>query len=157
MFVYWKVSSSSTTDLRDQCKNLQIPNLLDSSNYHVSIMSSNNVADNYTCKNSFEPVMAKPLSYLCRKNATTNTNVLLLRLECQPCLDRHQELKEKYHLIHRFNDYEPHLTLSYDVGMNFDPQSVPVPNSQLELNEECVEEQNSDKIKQLTNDKSTKN
>ncbi|CAF1075292.1 unnamed protein product [Didymodactylos carnosus] len=151
------MSSASAINLYDQCQTLNIPNLLDPDHYHITIMSSDNVGDNFECKQRFDQaVIATPLAYLCRKNEITNTNVLLLHLQCQPCVNRHNDLKTNCHMIHRFNDYIPHVTLSYNVSMDFDPTKLPVPTMELELNEEKAETQSAEKIKEWLEDKLNK-
>lgn len=48
------------------------------------------------------------------------TNCLVLKYDCQSLIDRHRYLMGKHGASYDYDDYIPHVTLSYNIGDNFD-------------------------------------
>ena len=52
---------------------------------------------------------------------------LVIKLDCPYLLERHKYLMQKYDLTYDYNEYIPHITLSYDIGEMEIPKDVKFP------------------------------
>ena len=77
---------------------------------------------------------------------------LVLKFECAKCVDRHNEIMDEHGATFDYDEYTPHITLSYDIG-DFDVKALPDPAKEIgDLNivEEYQEDLNLDWAKDNT-------
>jgi hypothetical protein len=54
-------------------------------------------------------------------------NALVLKLHSPSLVERHQYLMGKYNLTYDYDEYKPHITLSYDVPEDYDYTKLSLP------------------------------
>ena len=68
------------------------------------------------------------------------SNCLVLQYDCDPLVERHKSLMSEHGAMFDFEEYKPHVTLSYDVGdlelSNLNPSDIDPINIVSEYNED---------------------
>lgn len=77
------------------------------------------------------------------KDQQQKTKCLTMGLDCEDLHNRHQHLTT-CGAVHSYPKYQPHLTLSYDVGLDYDPSELPPYEGPLSFHEEYYEDLNTD-------------
>ena len=114
--------SDDTVDrLRELQEELDIPNPLDPEEFHTTIAYSRKPIewDEIDC----EGVEAKPLRLEKWKTHSEDKHCLVLLLDCPHLQDRFDKAMD-LGATFDFPEYKPHITLSYDVGDDFDTDSA---------------------------------
>lgn len=115
VYVGVKVSSKSTKKIQEFMKENKIPNPLDSSKFHCTIIYSRVGADIKSQGYDFV-ALGVPTGLEIWKTKS-GENALVMKLKCPDLVNRHKELMKKHDkLTYDYDEYKPHLTLSYDVG-----------------------------------------
>lgn len=110
--------------------NLIIPGLLDPSAMHSTLLFSFKPLPNYV-PITYDPQYIATISGFTtwetksRNNDNQRTNCLVLLVDCPQLVERHQHLMNVHKATYTFDDYIPHITLSYDIGRDFDMKSLP--------------------------------
>jgi len=66
------------------------------------------------------------------------TNCLVMKFDCPELTDRHHYLSKHHGATHDFPNFDPHMTMSYDVG-DFDHKNLPDYDGPHEFHEEYGE------------------
>ena len=66
-------------------------------------------------------------------------NALVMKLKCDELIDRHNQLMSEYQTTYDYDEYIPHITLSYDCG-DFDPTSYTGEFPLVTITDEYVED-----------------
>lgn len=127
-FAAVKFSDSTVSKIFDFCENHNIPNRLERDEFHSSLSCSKRVVENFK---RYENLSEEgyPLEFdifISRKNAfkPLDTYCLVLKYQSDYMTDRfHQILRMGG--THDYDNYIPHITLSYDVGANFKIENLP--------------------------------
>lgn len=128
-------------------KNTSIPNLVDADRMHVTIAFSPDPVDWDVIEESWmgdsdeELVAEGGPRFLTRLGKTHE--VAVLRFSSRLLRWRHEDLKEQG-AVWRWPDYQPHVTLSYDVPQDVDISATPAFDGPLRFGPEKVEEVNPD-------------
>lgn len=98
-----------------------IPNPLRAEKYHTTVLYSLKQDDTIEPKGKIDPpIVGEPVGFDVWKSSDTNgkpiTNCLVLKYKCKELDDRHKEIQDKYDVKHTFDEYNAHITLSYDIG-----------------------------------------
>jgi hypothetical protein len=109
--------SEDTIDrLRDLQDDLSVPNPLDPDDFHTTIVHSKKPID-WEDKDC-DDIEAKPLR-LEKWKTRSDSYCLVLLIDC-PYLHERFEKSMDMGALYDFPDYKPHISLSYDVGKDFD-------------------------------------
>lgn len=73
-------------------------------------------------------------------NYDNTKKVLVMLLDSPWMVSRHNELMDKHDASYDFDEYKPHVTLSYDVGNDFDVDKLPDFPQELSLINEYYED-----------------
>ncbi len=105
--------STSTTDaLAAFCAAYDIPNPISKSDMHTTIIYSEQGNSNFEWQPTYqEPIKAKFAGF---EMFGENNEVLVVKLKSPELSRRHNELMDDYDLSYNFDEYRPHITLSYD-------------------------------------------
>lgn len=107
-----KPSTSTTDALASFCAVNDIPNPISKSDMHTTIIYSEQGNPNFEWQPTYqEPIKAKFAGF---DMFGEEKNVLVLKLKSPELSRRHKELMEEYGLSYNFDEYRPHITLSYD-------------------------------------------
>jgi hypothetical protein len=96
-----------------------IPNMLDKEKLHSTLLYSRKHCPNYEPAEQVSYI-GKPLHFEVWKtqdpNGTGKTRCLVLRFDCPELVERHNMLRKEHGATHDYPEYNPHITLSYDIG-----------------------------------------
>lgn len=126
------VAASPTEETVEQIKKLQkrlnLKNPIPEDELHVTIMYSRRGSPDLTPSDTYK--VANPSTF---KLYGENKNCLVLVLDSPDLEMRHAQLSQ-YGLAHSFDEYSPHITLTYDYqGENFDDEFLYDGNGELIL------------------------
>jgi hypothetical protein len=113
--------NNTKKELRQLMIDLKIPNRTPSKRLHSTIIySKKHIPDFETTTEGY------PKTATCRKfhifDTRDGNRALVLILDCQSLVDRHNEIMQNSDATYDFPRYIPHITLSYDCA-DFDPES----------------------------------
>lgn len=103
--------------LWEMAQAMHVPNPLSPDNYHSTLIYSPDASDPSFVPLGVleEPIVAVPSKFIVMRQ---QDGLLCLALEytCQRIFDRHLEIVEGYNVIHPYESYVLHVTLSYNCG-----------------------------------------
>ncbi len=143
-----KFNSKTKNIINKYIQHNKIPNSLNVNKIHSTLLYSRNYLPEYKPVGKFnEPWTGKPKHFSIfksnPKNGGDGSNCLVLEYECKKQSARFAELMKKHDATYDFDEYKPHITLSYDVG-NLDYKNLPMIEEELEIVEEYGEDLNLD-------------
>ncbi len=135
-----KFSKKTQTALTKYIKTNNIPNPLDTAKIHSTLLYSRNYLPEYKPAGKIDPAwVGKPDHFSIfesnPKNGGDGSNCLVLEFVCAKQSARFDELMKAHDATYDFDEYKPHITLSYSVG-DFDYKSLPKFEESLEIVEE---------------------
>lgn len=150
-YAAFRFSSESATALKEFCEENGIPNSLKVEDFHSTLLYSRKYLPEYEPAGQLDQSLnAKPVElevWTSPPNAfkENETKCLVLKYECQEQVDRFNQLMDEHDATYDYDEYKPHVTLSYDIG-EFDATALDVGKIPvLEVVEEYGEELNLDK------------
>lgn len=124
-YVAAKFSDKSKDDLTKFIKDNNIINSVAPNKLHVTILYSRKDCNlNYNNKLDTE-YQGKPEKFEVWKSQS-GKNCLVLKLQSDQLSERHKFLMDKHKATYDYDQYKPHVTLSYDVGEDFDLKSLDI-------------------------------
>jgi len=143
----YRFSTNTKNSLYDFINKYKIPNKIDKNELHTTLLYSTKNLPNYKAAGKLEsPYIGIPKKFFIwdTKNDDGDTKlVLVLTFKCPELVARHKELMKKYNAKFDFSEYKPHVTLSYDVGKDFDITKLDIKDfPDLELETEYGEDLN---------------
>lgn len=118
----------------------RIPNVLPAKKMHVTLLYSRKHLPDFKARGELEtPLVGKPIGFEIFESSPdkdqNTTNCLVLRFECPELVERHNELMDGHDATFDYDEYKPHLTVSYDVG-DLNPKLLPKFDKDLIMTEE---------------------
>lgn len=117
-----RFSLASALALQKFCQKFKVPNCLKLADYHSTLLYSRNYLPDYTPAGRLDPPMIALPKNLEIWESPANafkkeaTNCLVLRINCPELVDRFEYLMNNHDATYDYDEYKPHVTLSYDVG-----------------------------------------
>ena len=124
VYVAVKFDNESNKSLRKIIEDYDIPSTLEDEDFHSTIIYSRKNG-NFKVNEKLSEI-AVPLKFHIFETQE-NKRALVVLLDCEYLKERHNELMEKYNLTYDFDEYIPHITLSYDIGDMEVPKDVEFP------------------------------
>ncbi len=139
-----KFSSNTTKMIKEYMGNNNIPNPLPVSKLHSTLLYSRKHLPEYEPTGKFDESWTGDPTHFSifksnPKNSTDNTNCLVLEYTCKEQSARFDDLMNEHDATYDFDDYKPHITLSYDVG-DLDHDNLTKLEKALEIVEEYGED-----------------
>jgi hypothetical protein len=137
-------SDATKGALSEFAKKNKIPKALGKEHYHTTLLYSRKHLPNYKPMGKYDSPMkgvaqefevwpAEP-----DENGKVK-NCLVLKYSCPELYQRHHKLMLQHGATYDYDEYKPHVTLSYDVG-KFDISKLPTFSGNLEIVEEYHED-----------------
>jgi hypothetical protein len=126
-------------------KENNIPNMISPSKLHCTILYSRKYLPEYKACGKYEkPLVGKPVEFDIWKTSPSDpkedkTNCLVLKFECDDLVARHKDLMKEHGATFDYDEYRPHLTLSYNVG-DLNIKDLPMYDGPIEIEEEYQED-----------------
>ena len=117
VYVAVKYNQSAGDDLLDFIKKYNIPSTLKAEDFHTTLIYSRKFADIKELDDNMEDseIVAEPIE-LHVFETFDKKRALVIKLDCPYLDERHKYLMQKYDLTYDYEEYIPHITLSYDIG-----------------------------------------
>lgn len=128
IYVAVKYNQSAGDDLLDFIKKYNIPSTLKTEDFHTTLIYSRKFADIKDLEEDMEDseIVAYPKK-LDVFETFDNKRALVIILDCPYLEQRHEYLMNKYDLTYDYDEYIPHITVSYDIGEIEVPENVKFP------------------------------
>lgn len=128
IYVAVKYNQSAGDDLLDFIKKYKIPSTLKAEDFHTTLIYSRKWADIKELDENMgeSEIIAKPTE-LHVFETFDKKRALVIKLDCPYLEERHEYLMQKYDLEYDYDEYIPHITLSYDIGEMEVPKDVKFP------------------------------
>lgn len=120
-FVGLKFSKESNNVIYELSRGL--PNRINEKSIHVTLIYSREPIK-YTSKNPKKPITATPKCYSIF-SGTNDTKCLVIELDSPEIISLHNSIMDSTGASYDFPEYKPHVTLSYNVGNDFDLDTLP--------------------------------
>lgn len=139
-FVGVRLSSDSKKIVKKAIKDMDVPNPIEDSEMHITVIYSRKPMSGFEPKGKLDdPIIVKPDKLHIFQKSDSDNRVLVIKLKAPELKKRHNELMKEYKAEYDFDEYIPHLTLSYDCE-DFDPKSYDIKKILSEDELEIVEE-----------------
>lgn len=112
-----KPTQSTTDALRAFCAAYDIPNPVPASEMHTTIIYSTKGHPDFSCEEKYTPEIKAKFSGFAMFGE--NKDTLVVKMKSPELQKRHDEMMDEFDLSYNFDEYIPHITLSYDAP-NFD-------------------------------------
>lgn len=150
--------SPATVDALSQyCKTHNIPNAIAPDKFHTTILYSRKYCPDYKAAGKYDPMLVgKALgNFHVWKTSPSDpnaekTNCLILPFDCPDLAARHKELMDTHGATYDYDEYKPHVTLSYNIG-DLDVDSLPPFEGDIEIADEYQEDLDLDWAKTKAN------
>jgi hypothetical protein len=138
-----KLSKNSTRALKEYIEQNNIPNPLRSDKMHITLLFSRRYCPNYEPRGRIDPpILAKAKNwdvFMTRPPEGEPTRCLVLKIKSPELFQRHLDLMNEHNATYDFLLYQPHVSLSYDIG-DLDVFALPPYEGPLEIVEEYGED-----------------
>lgn len=133
------------------CKEHNIPNAINADELHSTVLYSRKHCPDYSPIETYDPpCIGKFDAWNVWNTSPTegdSTKCLVLKMECPDLEKRHHELMDEHGATFDYDKYQPHVTLSYNIGDDFDVDSLPPFEGDVSIAGEYMEELDLDKAK----------
>jgi len=125
-YVGLKLSEESCDRLYEAAKKLQIPNILDKKDYHTTLIYSRKYLPDFKAEGELYPPIAATIAKLeIFTGKDGDQKVLVAVLDCPELIERHHLIMNEFKATYDFDEYKPHVTLSYNCN-DFDVDSIDI-------------------------------
>lgn len=144
-FIGVKISTSSRHAVMDVIEDIKVPNPIGTNEMHMTVIYSKTHIDGLKPRGKLdEPFTITPKEFHIFPAQDGSTNALVVKMNAPELEARHKEIMDDHpKATYDFDEYIPHLTLSYDCG-DFDPNTHDATElfEPMEVDEEYHEELN---------------
>jgi len=137
-----RFSEDTKNDLVTFINDNNIPNSVDINELHTTLLYSRKHLPDYIPTGTYpSKLIGTPIKFEKWPTNPTNGKVtmcLVLRYDCDELHERHEHLMNTHSATYDFKNYNPHITLSYDVG-SLQVDDLPIFTGKIEIVEEVGE------------------
>lgn len=123
-YISAKLSAADSKKLFKFASDLKIPELVDKTDYHATIIYSRKGIPEVKDYKITVPITAKIVGWNIFKTQT-GARCLVAILESKALTNTHEYIMSKYGATYDFKEYLPHITVSYDYGSDVAPKESP--------------------------------
>jgi hypothetical protein len=135
-----RMTDKTTKSIAKWIADNDIPNAVPTDKLHTTLLYSRKHLPDYSAAGSYDSLMiGKPTKFDVWESADGDTRCLVLEYKCKELVDRHNELMDKHGATYDFDEFKPHVTVSYDIG-DMDIKSLPMLECDIEIEKEYMEE-----------------
>ena len=120
-----KFADESVQKILDYANKNDIPNILDKKDFHTTLIYSRKHLPKFVPMGDLEhPLVGFPMKFDIWPSPPNafkkeETHCLILLYKCQEQEDRFDEIMTEHDAMYDYDEYNTHVTFSYDVGPNF--------------------------------------
>lgn len=110
-------------------KENKIPNPIARDKLHTTLIYSRKYLPKYEAAGKINPPwVAEPVDFDVWESQADKdgkkSRCLVMKIECTECTERHNEIMDEHKATFDYDEYRPHITLSYDIG-DFKTSTLP--------------------------------
>ena len=144
-YIAVRLTKETKDKIKKFIKDNDIPNPLDTSDLHSTMIYSRKYLPDYECLGKLD----KPWKGKAKKFEVFDTEegkkCLVVVYDCDKIEKRHKEIRKEHGATHDFPEYIPHVSLSYDIG-KFDVDTLNIDDiGDIFIDEEFTEDLDLDK------------
>ena len=114
-------------------KDNKIPNPIARDKLHTTLIYSRKHLPKYEAAGKIDPPWtAEPTEFDVWKTQPDDkgntARCLVMKIECTECTERHHKIMDEHNGTFDYDEYRPHITLSYDIG-DFKTKDLPDPST----------------------------
>lgn len=110
--------------VRAWAKKHEIPNRVPHEKMHTTLLYSRKHCPDYQPLGTLNPPMKLKFGEFEIWPTQDKKHALIVRLDAPQMIDRHNKLMKEHGATYDYDEYKPHITLSYDVGEDFDKSTL---------------------------------
>lgn len=134
-----RFSNGTVAAVEQYAKDNKIPKPLKSEKYHTTLLYSHKHLPEYKAAGKYDkPMKGTPTGFEVWKGQN-GSNCLVLTYDCSELYQRHHKLMMQHGATYDFSTYQPHITLSYDVG-DLKVDKLPKFEDSIEITDEYQED-----------------
>lgn len=108
-------------NIEEYLKENKIPGALKSDKLHTTLLYSRKFLPDYKGVGQYEsPIVGTPAGFVVWKtkpdDGSEPARCLVLKYDCPELVKRHKLLMKEHNATYDYDEYHPHITLSYDIG-----------------------------------------
>lgn len=146
-YIAAKFTDKTKRHLKALAKSLEVDNVVEESKYHVTIVYSRKPFTDFNIYSTLKKPWVGTPTELEIFDTQSGSRALVLRFDCPKLVERHEYFKKEHGATYDFDEYKTHVTLSYDVGKDWEiPKDLNIKKliSTLEISHEYYEALNTD-------------
>jgi len=127
-YVGVRFTSQSKANVEKLLDELKVPNPVKGARIHATIVYSRKTMDeSFTPAGKYKTPLKATVTGFKTFKTQEGHNALVLQLDCPEMVKRHKQLVKEYGATHDYDEYIPHITLSYN-SEDFDSKNKEIPN-----------------------------
>lgn len=113
--------TATTEAVKKYVKDNKIPKPVNMSKLHTTVLYSRKYLPEFKAAGKYDtPMVGKPIELVIWKTQGDDdkepSNCLVLKYDCPELVARHKSLMKEHGATFDYDEYTPHITLSYDIG-----------------------------------------
>ena len=116
-----RFDEDTTKRIRTFIEENEIPNGVPNNKLHTTLLYSRKYLPDYKAAGQYDdPLVGEPTEFDVWESQPDDkgetSNCLVLQYECDPLSERHKSLMDEHGATFDYDEYRPHVTLSYNIG-----------------------------------------
>jgi len=116
-----RFDDDTTKRIKTYAVDNKIPDRLESRKLHTTLLYSKKNLPDYVAPGDIEePLVGKPTGFDVWESQPDDdgvkSNCLILLYDCSELVERHKDLMSQHEAEYDYDEYKPHVTLSYNIG-----------------------------------------
>lgn len=112
----YKYDKDGVALLSKYAKDNNLPNPLDPEKVHTTLLYSRKPCPDYEALGQLDKPIKCKVGKMEVWPTQSKKNALVVKLDAPEMNKRHKELMDEHEATYDFDEYKPHITLSYDIG-----------------------------------------
>lgn len=112
----YKYDKDGVALLSKYAKDNELPNPLDPDKTHTTLLYSRKPCPDYKPLGKLDPPIKCKIKEMEVWPTQSKKNALVVTLDAPDMCKRHKTLMDEHEATYDFDEYKPHITLSYDIG-----------------------------------------
>ena len=134
-----KFDNATKKAIREFTKQHNIPNVVPRDKLHTTVLYSRKHLPNYKPLGKFEDALEGEFKEFVIWKGQDEGLCLVMLFDCTELVQRHNQLMDEHKATFDYDEYRPHITLSYNVEKDFDVNALDAYSGPINIVEEYHE------------------
>lgn len=136
----YRFDKNDLKKITDWAEENKIPNLIPSNKIHCTLLYSKKPCPNYKPLGKLKKPFVVKLGKMEVWPTQDKKYALIINLDAPEMIERHKQLMDELNATYDYDEYKPHITISYDVGKDFKLKNKPKLEGSIKVVEEYDEQ-----------------